>query len=143
MIGVEEIQISTGQSQQKRPLLPSPVAHVISTAAMGARISLRMTYLITNSLFHTTKLSIKTSFGVGRTVLVNAVSSALALHQLASRSKDEEISICGQDVNQALIYPENASRFLKVLDRYTSNSIYAINSAFSLAELLTLTGFNL
>jgi hypothetical protein len=140
MIGVEEIQINTGQPQQKRPLLPLPVAHVISTAAMGVRISLRMTYLITNSLFHTTKLSIKTSFGVGRSVLLNAVSSALALHQLASRSNNEESK---QNNGHALIYPENSSRFLKVLDQYTSTSIYTVNACFSLAELLTLTGFHL
>jgi hypothetical protein len=109
------------------PLLPERVASMISSVSMASRVSLRLVSIAVERLFDSFKFSAAATLGVSRRALVSAVSSARTLHQLTVGK------------------PEGAELqpFYKVLDAYTNNGIYAIHTAFSLAEMLCLTTFHL
>ncbi|KAI9591320.1 hypothetical protein BDF19DRAFT_389500 [Syncephalis fuscata] len=96
-------------------LLNPRIATAISSLSNATRLSLNCSAFLVECFFEGAKYGTQTGFDISRRALVAAVSSAREIH-----------------------HP-----FYQVLDKYTNLGIYYIHSAFSLAELFTLTGVHL
>ncbi|KAK6094293.1 hypothetical protein MT418_005363 [Batrachochytrium dendrobatidis] len=110
------------------PILPAPLASIVSSISTISRVSIRIASVIAGVTFDSLKFGVSTSFDLGRRVMVSAASSARTLHSIAARH--ETVSA-------------DHGPFFNVLDKYTDTSIYIIHTAFSLAELLTLSTFHI
>ncbi|KAJ3129929.1 hypothetical protein HK100_008346 [Physocladia obscura] len=95
------------------PVLFQPLAAGVSLFSQSARLSLALTGAISNTLLSTARWSSEMTIGIGRSIIVGALSSARILQ---SGSSSESISS---------------------LEKITDSAIKVVTDVFSLAELFT------
>ncbi|KAM0751552.1 hypothetical protein T439DRAFT_324739 [Meredithblackwellia eburnea MCA 4105] len=115
-------------------LLPSNLASLISTVSLAARVSVRAAALFIEAILETAKYSTYAGMGITRRALIQAVSSANAIHYF-----HRALDWSGLDAEGE----RSQDNFLAILEKYTTMGIYMIHHSFSLAELFAMSGFYL
>ncbi|KAG1469914.1 hypothetical protein G6F56_002981 [Rhizopus delemar] len=78
------ITYSTDLRNVSSTLLPENLASLITAIALAARLSIRCSSLLIEALLESVKYSTSFTFGVSRHVIINALSTAKKLHELAA-----------------------------------------------------------
>ncbi|RKP25728.1 hypothetical protein SYNPS1DRAFT_11374, partial [Syncephalis pseudoplumigaleata] len=120
-------------------LLGPRIANVVSSISHATRLSLNCSAFLVECFFEGAKYGTQTGLDISRRALVAAVSSARELHRRALAPNADD----GGDGDPSKGVAIGNDPFYQVLDKYTNLGIYYIHSAFSLAELFTLTGVHL
>ncbi|KAI9229938.1 MAG: Alpha/Beta hydrolase protein [Piptocephalis tieghemiana] len=111
-----EAKLTNAEAPTLNPaLLNERVAGVISTLSRVTHLSLQASSLLVEGFFEGAKYGTSAGLGLSRRTLVAAITTARSMH----------------------------SQFLQVMDKYTNLGIYYVHTAFTLAELFALTGFQL
>ncbi|TPX62241.1 hypothetical protein CcCBS67573_g08846, partial [Chytriomyces confervae] len=113
-IGVDEDAV-INHHEEMRPVLFQPLASGVSALSQTARISLAVTGAVSGTILSTVRWTTALSLGIGRSIVVGALSSARIFRR-------------GENTDE-----ENMSS----LEKITERSIRAVTDAFSLAELFT------
>ncbi|KAI8057215.1 hypothetical protein BDF22DRAFT_740746 [Syncephalis plumigaleata] len=132
---------TTTTTESGSALLNNRIANAVSSISHATRLSLNCSAFLVECFFEGAKYGTQTGLDISRRALVAAVSSARDIHRRTLLSSDDT-SNGGQNEQQNVMSTVD-DPFYQVLDKYTNLGIYYIHSAFSLAELFTLTGVHL
>ena len=126
-------------------LFPAPVAALITTMATSARVSLKMSAFLIETILDGSQYTTRMSLGYTRRLLITAISSARRVYLMSSAAAHGDfLPVVGFDPEEpSPKSKESTSGFLQMLDKYTNLGIYLIHHTFTLAELFTMSGFYL
>ncbi|RKP12180.1 hypothetical protein BJ684DRAFT_21260, partial [Piptocephalis cylindrospora] len=127
-------QIAVEASSLNPALLNERVAGVISTLSRATHLSLQASSLLVEGFFEGAKYGTSAGLGLSRRTLVAAITTARSMHSVMPRNDQGD-----EDGASA----SHSEQFLQVMDKYTNLGIYYVHTAFTLAELFALTGFQL